>query len=175
MKEKNPTSQKGFTLIEILVVVAIIGVLGGVVLSSLNKARGKNKDAFLKAQAAQMRSLLELEYAETGSYAGLQSPGAWIANDTECEAATFTSVNYATQARNMCKAIVAVSRWIDAEPNLKFYLGTKLGLPNQYSIMIALPYKKTYFCMGSSGANSDIETETSGGGAYDEAGCWAKP
>lgn len=37
--------QKGFTLIELLVVVSIIGVLATIILSSLNEARTKSKEA----------------------------------------------------------------------------------------------------------------------------------
>ena len=42
--------QKGFTLIELIVVVAIILVLGGVVLSSLNTAREKGEKEKIRTQ-----------------------------------------------------------------------------------------------------------------------------
>lgn len=37
--------RKGFTLIELLVVIAIVGLLAGIVLASLDAARGRDKKA----------------------------------------------------------------------------------------------------------------------------------
>jgi prepilin-type N-terminal cleavage/methylation domain-containing protein len=54
--------QKGFILIELLVVVAIIGILASVVLASLNTARAKGADAAVKANLANMRAQAELFY-----------------------------------------------------------------------------------------------------------------
>jgi prepilin-type N-terminal cleavage/methylation domain-containing protein len=61
----------GFTLIELLVVISIIGVLSSVVLASVNTARMKARDAAVKQLAMQMRNVYELEYSNTGTYAGL--------------------------------------------------------------------------------------------------------
>ncbi len=60
--------KKGFTLIELLVVIAVIGILAGVVLASLNSARGKARDAKRKQDLTQLRSALEMYYNDYGSY-----------------------------------------------------------------------------------------------------------
>jgi len=48
--------EKGFTLIELMVVIAIIGVLTSIIISSLNSSRLKANDTKVKAQLAKVRS-----------------------------------------------------------------------------------------------------------------------
>ncbi len=60
----------GFTLIEILVVIAIIGVLSSVVLASLNTARVKAADAQRIVSLKEIQSSLELFYSINGRYPG---------------------------------------------------------------------------------------------------------
>jgi len=59
---------KGFTLIELLVVISIIGLLSSVVLTSLNSARAKARDALRIAQLKEFQSGLELFYETYGYY-----------------------------------------------------------------------------------------------------------
>ncbi len=51
---------QGFTLIELMVVIGIIGVLSSIVLVSLNSARGKGANAVIKSSLANARSQAEL-------------------------------------------------------------------------------------------------------------------
>lgn len=60
--------KRGFTLIELLVVISIIGTLSTVVLTSLNGARAKARDARRNSDMNEIRNALELYYADHGSY-----------------------------------------------------------------------------------------------------------
>lgn len=59
---------RGFTLIELLVVISIIGMLSSVVLSSLNTARGRARDAERLSDMRQIRNALELYRNDFGTY-----------------------------------------------------------------------------------------------------------
>ena len=61
-------SLTGFTIIEVLVVLFIIGLLSSMILASLSDARVKARDARRKADLQQVRLALELYYSEYGSY-----------------------------------------------------------------------------------------------------------
>ena len=60
-------SKKGFTLIELMVVVAIIGVLARLVLRLYTGQQQKAKNAIVKANAGTVQTLLQAEMADLGT------------------------------------------------------------------------------------------------------------
>lgn len=82
--------KKGFTLIELLVVISIISLLASVVLSSLNNARGKARDAFKREQLHQLSVAMALHFDKFGYYnvSGTGAQGGsqgWV----QCEQGNF--------------------------------------------------------------------------------------
>jgi prepilin-type N-terminal cleavage/methylation domain-containing protein len=60
-------NNKGFTLIEMLVVIAIIGLLSSVVLVALGPSRNKAKDARIISSVNQVQALMEVAFTN-GAY-----------------------------------------------------------------------------------------------------------
>lgn len=75
---KNMFSKKGFTLIEILIVVAIIGILASVVVVGLGPAQRKGRDSRRLSDLRQVQTALELYYGKNGAYPNA-SIGDWAA------------------------------------------------------------------------------------------------
>jgi|GEM_PF-2287762 len=74
MRKKETISQKGFTLVELLVAMAIIGILAGVVLVSLNSQRDKARGT-AALQVAKSIMPAALECVMRGF--SLNNNGAW--------------------------------------------------------------------------------------------------
>ena len=71
MKQKSST---GFTLIEIMVVIAIIALLASVVLVTLAAAKQKSRDAKRLADVRQLASAMELYFNDNTSFPATLGP-----------------------------------------------------------------------------------------------------
>lgn len=65
--------KKGFTIIELLVVVAIIAVLAAIVLVNVTQYINKGKDAAIKGNMATILTNMAVWYDKSGNYAGFTS------------------------------------------------------------------------------------------------------
>ena len=65
---KKDVFKRGFSLIELLVVISIIGVLATIVVSSLSEARGRARDAARLRDIRTIQTAMELYYLDNGAY-----------------------------------------------------------------------------------------------------------
>lgn len=59
---------RGFTLIELIIVVTIIGILSSLLLSNLVGIRGRVRDGQRKSDLAQIKQALEIYRSDNGTY-----------------------------------------------------------------------------------------------------------
>lgn len=77
---KKTINNKGFTLIELIVVVAIIGMLSAVVMVSLSSAREATRDTTRKAQMIELSTAINHYFSENGRYP-VTGPGLWYSSE----------------------------------------------------------------------------------------------
>ncbi len=80
MKNKIIKNIKGFTLVELLIVIAIIGVLSALLMANFVGVRQRARDAQRKSDLRQVQSALELYRSDLGLYPTTQ-------NGPDCDAA----------------------------------------------------------------------------------------
>jgi general secretion pathway protein G len=68
MRKASVRSGRGFTLIEIIIVFALIGILVGLALPRYGHARRKAQEAVLKENLFVMRKLINEYYTDKGKY-----------------------------------------------------------------------------------------------------------
>lgn len=143
---------RGFTLVELLIVIAIVGVLAAAVLASLNSARSKGSVAAVKSSFRTIASQAEIVYNTTlgDSY---NTTGSTVSSAT---CSTLTTANTIFANVNIQKALkqAVVNASGDAT------CGVSSG-----AFAIAIRMKdNTYWCIDS--VNSSGRSQTHGGVAY---------
>lgn len=181
---------RGFTLLELLIVVAIIGILSTVVLASLKDARLKAADATVRQEAIQLRNLMEQERTDSGTYTALKNggdgsgSGGWIPAGGACDVSLPNfSGQFAGQAAAVCAKLVAATGSYCGSNCVYFKDVNIAAMPSnptdRYTIEAYLPYtsqqagEARWLCLGSSGGQSIADGALNGG--WIEDGCLNNP
>lgn len=143
-------SHKGFTLVELLVVVAILGVLSSIVLVSLSTANTRGKDGAVQANLDSLRTQAQLYYNESGGYGS----NASLVNDTgDCATNTTGTVFADARARRQIAAANLANGGGSVTCNVA---AGGAG----YAVYAQLPSfsTATYFCVDSNGVGMRTTT-----------------
>lgn len=140
------TNQKGFTIIELLVVISIIGMLSSVVLVSVNTVRARARDSFRISTLRQIQNAIEI-YAvgHNGEYPGyLEGENTFVQQTMDPNPAdgcsygapgTLGSGNSAYAPGIWCRFETTLSPYISSLPKVKG------GTAPFYNIFYKVPYK----------------------------------
>lgn|GEM_PF-1930852 len=135
-------NKKAFTLIEILIVIAIIGILAAVVLVMLYQAKLRAKDASIIASANSIMKAAQVDASGAGNYAWWKMNG-WLPKQSgwTCEN-TFSSIPiYGANVVAACNSILANSTKIDKQV---FYTAVLMMLPFAMIFIIRATYVRNF-------------------------------
>ncbi len=72
-KMKNLRSSKGFTIVELLIVIIVIAILATLVITAYNGVQAKARDVKRQTDAKSVQKAAEAYYADNGSYPTTQA------------------------------------------------------------------------------------------------------
>lgn len=106
----NNTRSSGFTIIELVVVIIVLGILVGITVVSYNGAQGRARDADRRADIASLTKALEAYYSDTGQYPTTAGTTATITTNwiPSTNTATWSTNTAPASLKNTLASIISV-------------------------------------------------------------------
>lgn len=163
----------GFTLIEVLLVIAIIGLLVSVIMSNLSDARESARDAAITQQVRSMANLFEYERNKVGTYQNYDI--GIIGNNGSMD--TCADKNFQGEFEDklleLCQGIEDQQRGFESNASIIITVDGLLRNGNHFSIMTQLN-DGNWYCVGSNGGTYNGPPDP-GNGNWMGPGCYANP
>jgi prepilin-type N-terminal cleavage/methylation domain-containing protein len=175
-KKNRILAKRAFTLIELLIVIAIIGILAGVILVSTNSSRKNATDAAIITSANSIMKAIQVEAADDPTKFNNYHL-SWInVSGVGLACTDLPSTSMVAACDNIITKIGSTG--FTGATAYKLYIG--LGNKPKFTIMVALPGAQAFYCIGSNGGTSKITTLNAsgcGGGAngWKCSGCTDDP
>jgi len=174
---KNKERASGFTLVEVLIVVVIVGILASIILINIDISRGRAKDAAIASMTnSLMKAALVARDANTGIF-----PVTWrgISIDANSPASCGgTRFGGDTSAQATCLELLHTAGNASGDANWDLWQDSFSSTANRLSIMVRLPGSGKIYCAGSEGGTS-VTTNSNGTGCgtgpWQCPGCPADP
>lgn len=145
-------NNKGFTLLELLVVVAIIGLLSAVVIVSLNSARAKGGDAAVKSNLHTVANEAGIYYSNNNSY--LTATGGSPISDGTCPSYSLSGGNMFSKDRAVADAVKEADK---RGGDTYCYVSADV-----WAVAVGLTQNAgTSWCVDSTGASLQINADSS--------------
>ena len=118
---------KGFTIIELIVVIAIIAVLAAIVLANVTGFINKGKDAAAEGNLSSLMTIATTFYSNNGTYTGLgDDPSVLSVGHALINAGyAYTNITFEATATNWCTSIELKVKASDN--NLQYYCADSTG------------------------------------------------
>lgn len=153
--KKKKIFAKGFTLIEVLVVIVIIGALSAIVLSASNSARVKSQDLAIKANLDSIKTSAEFFYDKNGNYGIYHEPGDCNTDDLYL----YPPIKEALDKTKLISTGTLVCKGGDATGHFLYATSWSIAIPLKSNPSI-------YWCIDSNGFSGEAYPNWSNDKAY---------
>lgn len=144
-------SSRGFTLVELLVVITIIGVLTTVVLVSLSTVNSRGKDAAIQSNLDGVRTQAQLYYNDNSGYG---SNASLVSSTGDCTSGVAGTVFSDPRAAKQ----VAAANFANGGGSVTCNVAALGAAYAVYAQLPSISSPTTYFCVDSNGVG--IRTTT---------------